>query len=288
VNIVDKKITDVTENTRMAMFLMNITKIPWLFILWIMASPSFALDNRLFLTWAIIAFINVIAVAIYLRVLKNDDVSVVMPIYEITPLWWFILAFFLLHEIPTIFQIGAMFFLMTWALIFAYQPSNSWKINIQSFFTKTLLLVLISSFCYSLLNTLIKYAVADYSIENVFIVYLTLYIIFTGLISIMGVWSTDIKNLSLLSKKLLLFFIIWQWIGIVAHLYYVRAFTDGMVSLASAITSTQSLFVMMLSLLLSYFLPSFLKEKWDIKSIIQKIIGTLVIMLGIVFIYMWS
>jgi drug/metabolite transporter (DMT)-like permease len=287
-NIVDKKIADVTSNTTTALFLMNITKIPALIILWSIWYRDINITLPILLWTFGIGLISILAWSIYLRLLKHEDVSSVIPMYELSPIWALWLGYFLLKEVPNNLQFIAMAFLMAWAFVFAFKKStrgwNIWKsVSLVPFF-----MVLVSSFSYSAINALMKYVIVDSNVETVFTLHLSMYVIFSVIWSSLNMKGAHFREIALLPKKTLMIATIWQWIGTVSHAIYTFAFTIGSLALASALGSVQALFVMLLSVILTAFAPSFLREKWDKSAAFQKLFWTILITLWVIIMYMVS
>lgn len=287
-NIVDKKISDSTKNTTSALFLMNVSKIPVILVLWMYWYSDIHLNTSVVLWSALIGLIATITWFLYLKAFQYGDASTVMPMYELGPLWSLLLSFLILGELPHSGQYIALIFLLFWWIIFSLQRSLFLSKSFKKSLGIVLIFVLVASFGYNLMYVLSKFVILQSNIETAFFLQQCFYIGFSIIYA--WVWSrgNSLRDISHISWKFLGISLFAQSIGIFAFILYTKAFTLWIISLVNALASTQSLFVLILSAWLSIFVPTALSEKWDRFSLIQKVTGTIFIGIGVVLMYIAS
>ena len=73
-------------------------------------------------------------------------------------------------------------------------------------------------------------------------------------------------------------------LGLTGLLLVALAASSGYISLVSALTATQTLFVLAIALVLSRFYPKILKEEFDRKTAAIKLVATTLMFIGVVLI----
>jgi drug/metabolite transporter (DMT)-like permease len=287
-NIIDKKTSDLTKNTQSALFLMNASKIPIIVFLGVYWYSYIYINVSVFLWSLLIGAIATVTGFIYLKVFKEEEVSIAMPIYELGPIIALSLEFLILGTRPHGWQYLAFIFLILGGLTFSFQKPRLGKVSWRSFLNKTLFLVLTASFGYNLMYVITKYVIGENNLETTFFLHTCAYIVFSLLYPIIYSKGKCIWEISEIAPYLLGISVFAQSIGIIWYILYTQAFTAGSVALVQALGSTQSLFVLLFSFWLTVFFPSILREKWHKAAIFQKSIGTLLITIWVYLMYLAS
>jgi hypothetical protein len=94
----------------------------------------------------------VVWIYFYLKALSEGDASVVMTMLVLAPFFSFIFAGFVLHELPTIFQLFSGFLIILGALSVSYEPSSG------SFKWTLIAYAVAASVVTGLMHTLFKFA----------------------------------------------------------------------------------------------------------------------------------
>jgi len=211
----------------------------------------------------------------YLEAIHKEEASTVTILQQIGPLFILILSTIFLKEILTIKQYIAFVLIFTGSVLMSFKKVEQ-KIRLRYGAG----LVLISSFFFSIQGVLFKY------LSNINLATIMIYrqFGFFFLILLMLLISPKARSYTLkvmnnlnIRKKLLVYFS--EMIGITGLFVVYLAIQRGPVSLVSVMGGFQPIFVLILTIIISLFLPKILKEAINKKTIIIKIIS-IVLMLG--------
>ena len=216
----------------------------------------------------------------YLYALQIEDSSVVVPLYQLIPLFTYVLALIFLKETLTAQQIIAGIFVIIGAILLSANPSNKYKLNI-----KVLGLMILAALAIAINSIMFKYL----ALENLnpwatgFWEYMG-----TGIFSIC-LWFF-IKNYRVQFNSLVKnkngFLIAGLNIGgevlnLSAKLMMAFATLSAPIALVWIINGTQPFIILAMGWIMTIFIPHIIKEKITRKYLVQRVISMLVMFVGI-------
>src|SRR3989344_4713959 len=213
----------------------------------------------------------VVILLLYFYALYRDEASYVVPFYQTIPIFGFILGYFILGETITFLQGGASIIIIVGALILSFDIG----LNKIRFKKEVVILMLTASFLYAVNGVIFKLIALDGGFWPS---------LFWGLVGkiIMGIMfllfvpvyrnqflamirenKVAVLGLTSLSETLFIFGeAVTQYATLLAP-----------VVLVLLVNSFQPLFVFILGILITLFLPQINQESLDYRQVIQKIIG---------------
>ncbi len=252
-------------------------------ILVIFLIPFFNLEPLRFIDIAIgiiggIAFSA--SVAFYYKAVHYEDISKVVILNQLAPVFILFLSFVFLGEVLIFTNlIGFMFLIMAGVLV-SYKRVND-KVSLSKAFT----LMFFSALIGSVGAIIAKYF---YGVLSFWSAFLWIRIMgFTALIFLlMGSVRRDaIKTYNVMPGKIKLLMAFKMVIDFSAFIFLGYALANGPVSLVSALSSAiLPLYIFVLTLVTSIYLPSLIKEEIDKRSILIKICAFMLIIIGIRFV----
>ncbi|HPA25501.1 MAG TPA: DMT family transporter [bacterium] len=243
------------------------------------------------------------ALLLMFAALKKDEASRVNPMVGgLTPIFVFLFAWYVLAEKLNYNQYTGLFFLIIGSLIIAldFQKHGvlSWfkqKIGLNNFglpqIRKTIWLVSPSAVLFGIANVLTKYVYANTKFLTGFIwtragslvAVLLLLLIPANFQAVKNSFKHNKKDKSG-AKQTGGLFLLGQACGGGSAILQQYAIFLGSVTLVQAMQGVQYVFVFIFAMLLTIFLPKILKEDLTKELLIQKIIGILIIILGLYFV----
>ena len=215
----------------------------------------------------------------YLSAMRTEDSTVVVPLYQLIPVFTYILAFFFLGETLSLRQIIAGVLIIIGAVLISINPSNKFRIK-----KKVLGLMTLSSlgiavnyvmFKWLALDSLNPWATAfwEYIGAGIFSIFLFVCIKryrqeFTAIVKNNGpvVMSLNIGGEVLnLSAKLLMVF----------------ASLSVPIALVNIINGVQPFIIFFMGLVFSLWIPHIIKENITPKYIVQRVFSIIVLFVGI-------
>jgi len=222
----------------------------------------------------------VISVVLYYKAVEHDEISRIIMIYQLSPVFTFIFSYIILGERLGKSQIIGFLFLLAAGLIVSYK-----KVGKSIKISKAFYYILASAFLGSVGAVSVKYI---YNVTNFWNAFLWLRISgFTALgvlaaASVRNEFVGTFKNMNpkiryLLGFKMVIDFSAFAFIG--------YAIYKGPLSLVSALSgSVHPLFVFALALIATLYIPHLLKEEINKKSILSKLLALALIIIGIIFV----
>lgn len=213
----------------------------------------------------------------YFYALRRDDASLVVPIFQLVPVFNYIYARIFLGEVLTAQQMFAGGLVILGAIGVSLRFSNR-RIRIKG---KTLLLMLLSSMLMSLTNFLFKkvgieesfwtttfWAYVGYSVAAV--------ALFFGIRSYREQFVLVFKKFpNLVGVNLLN-----EGLNIVAITLFTYASLLGPLALVSLVNGFQPLFVVLIGLIITIRFPNVLQENISRSEVVQKVIAIMVMLVG--------
>lgn len=214
----------------------------------------------------------------YFKALEKADTSVVIPMFQTIPVITYILAFFVLGETFTNIQ----FLASSLIILGAIGISLKFDGRKTRFRSDVVFLMLLASFIVALNSLLFKF----FAIElNFWTVSFWQYLGFSALgilllLFVKGYRKDFLSSFKKNGKKIISLNIMNEVINISAVLIFTFATLLAPLSLIWVINGFQPLFVFLMGLLLTLFLPHLLKEEISKKIILQKIIFIILMLVG--------
>lgn len=223
----------------------------------------------------------------YLRAMDMEEVSVVVPLFQLIPVFTYFLAYFILGESLSNMQILSSVIIMIGAIILSVEIDIDHSFIIKK---KALFLVAISSFSFALYDTLFKkIALTEDFWVSIFWQYLGIFIVGLVLVLFFKDYRQSFKHI-LFPFKLKFFSInilseILYILGNIAT-NYATLFVP--VFLVLIVGSYQSVFTFIIAVLMTIFLPKIITERISRGHVIHRVISIAIILLGSYFLYISS
>ncbi len=210
---------------------------------------------------------------LYYKAAKIEEISKVMPLVYLSPLFILILATIFLGEIFTSIKYLGIFFLVSGAI--SISSKNFTKIN----FNLAFWFAILSALMFAIIAILTKYLLNFADFWTIFS-----YIRFGAFLASIPLFYFYLKDFYPPIKEFGLKSIGFASFNMVlllgAVLLLTIATSIGDVTLVNALASIQPLFVLFLATILTVFFPSFLKEEVNKSLVFQKISAITLIFIG--------
>lgn len=257
------------------------------FVGYIFRNEIFSVGGQDFVTLIFIGFLSAAAFYFYLVGMEKDEASIVVPLFQLVPIFGYFLGYIILGESLTTAQILSSLLIMSGIIILTIEIDEDNNISLK---TGVLLVIAAASFLFALHDTLFKkVAIVESFWVAVFWQYVSLTIF--GLIILLTVKSFRDDFFSMLGgmgKKILTLNITGELIYITGNLTNNFATLLAPVALVLVVSSYQPLFVFLTGIFLTIFFPSISTEKITIRHLAQKSISILIIIIGSYFLYSTS
>ncbi|HLC46689.1 MAG TPA: DMT family transporter [Candidatus Nanoarchaeia archaeon] len=213
----------------------------------------------------------------YYASIKMTDASAVVPLFQMIPVFNFILAFLVLKETLSPMQIGAASLIILGALGISLSLKRKVRLN-----KKVLGLMLIATLLISINATVFKYFALDLDFWTVsFWQYLGFFVFAMLLLVFSAKFRHDFVDSFRKNKKAIISLnAINETINLTATIIFTYAALQAPLALVSAINGLGSVFVFLIGILLTLFLPKMIKEDLSLRTIIQKAIFIILIFIG--------
>jgi drug/metabolite transporter (DMT)-like permease len=232
-----------------------------------------------------VGMLNAIAFYLYLKALNTEETSVVIPLLQMIPIFGYFLSIPILGEVLTTQQLLASMLVIFGIIILSIDFDIDNNISIKK---KILLLVMASSFFFSLHDVLFKYfAINDsHFLVSTFWQYLGL----TTIGLIVFIFNPIYRKQFLdvfrqKSYRVLSINFGSEVLYILGNLTNNFATLLAPVALVLVVSSYQPLFVFIIGTFLTLVIPSISVEKISFKHLAQKVISIIIIIIGSYFLY---
>lgn len=218
---------------------------------------------------------------LYFKVLAKEETSLVIFLFQLTPVFVLIFSFVFLRETISIKQQLGFFLVFTAVLIVSFKKTAKTPLS-NSVFWLMILFDIISAFC----AILIKYAVS----ANSFVKILSYesWGIFLGGLSIClfapSIKKAFLKSLKTLRAKTIKILFINESLFVLAKALFFLAISLGPVALVSVLEGVQLFFGIAYGLILTFVFPKIFQEDISVKGLTVKITAALILFGGIVLI----
>ncbi|MBP7927814.1 EamA family transporter [Patescibacteria group bacterium] len=225
------------------------------------------------------AFFYLLAVLPYFHALQLGEASYVVPLFQLTPVLTFILSYFLLGETLTQLQMigGGLIMLGAVGLSLELSDSTSKKVTFRK---NVFLLMLLSSFLFSVNFTVFKFFALDASFWTTSFWEYVGFVIFAAILLVF-VKKYRLEFLSMLKENKIPILGLNgfnELVNIVAKVSFNFATLLAPVTIVTLVNGFQPLFIFIYGVFLTVFFPHIVKENIAKKYLIQKI-GAITIML---------
>lgn len=235
-------------------------------------------DLSILLTMGVILLFGLI---LYVYAISIEEISRVVPLWEISPLLVLLMAFIFLGERLTVYQLLAFFLILMGSFLISIKRIKGlFKIS-KAFFPMVL-----SGFIYALDNILIKFMYSKVDFWSV-LVWMGLGAVLGALIilSFKKYRIKFIKSLKSLKPRIGGVIFASESLATIARVLYNYALLLSSASLVYVLSGTQNIFVLLYATIFSLFLPKLIKEKIDKKTLLTKTIAILLILAGLYLLY---
>lgn len=227
-----------------------------------------------------LAFISGIIVTsgtlLYFKALKMDEVSRLIPIFHLTPLFVLFLATIFLEEFFTPLKYFGIFLLLVGAFLISSKNLKKFRISKASW------IILIAALLYAINYVIIKYLLGFADFWTVFS-YTKIGAIFV-LIPILFFSFKDFKYILKKKPKALYIMSLAETLTLGGILLITIAISISYVTLVNTLSNLQPFFVFLFATMLSIFFPKFLKEKIGKSKLIVKFIAIIILFIGTILI----
>jgi len=212
---------------------------------------------------------------LYYFVLSSEEVSRVISMWYVQPVFVLLIAFVFLGESVPFFKVGGVLLCVVGAVALGVD-----KLPKGFAFRKGFWWLMLNCVISALVSVGLKFSLEGVSYWQIFSA--QSFGLFVGLSSTIFMPSVRkhlghvLRNVHILGVS--------EVFAFAAKLVLLAAFALAPVSLVSALSSVQPLFVLGLSLFLSLFVPSILKEEWSRDVLLKKSLSVVVIVVGAVII----
>jgi drug/metabolite transporter (DMT)-like permease len=221
------------------------------------------------------------AMLFYLRAIQSEEASVVAPLFQANTLFTFVLGVVILHELPRWQQLLGAGLVIAGALGLSLDK----KLHLRSFKPRLVLLMLAATFAVALSSVVFKF----FAVQDEF--WSTTFWTFVG----EGLFGAAILALPQYRRQFMTLFrrnpgaVIGvnaanELINLGGGLGVRYASLLAPVALVSAISATTTFFVFLFAILLTVFFPKIGREELSARNVVQKALGGLLIMAGVVLI----
>ncbi|MEK7588463.1 MAG: EamA family transporter [Patescibacteria group bacterium] len=254
------------------------------FILYFFHSQIFDVPFLGIVTLVLVGFLAMLASYFYLKGLESEETSVVIPLFQLVPVFGYFLGFVILGESLSTNQIFYSLIVITGIISLSLEISEENKIKLKK---KVLILIASSSFFYALHDILFKkVAIVENFWVSVFWQYVSMLLFgILALVFIKKFRHDFFEMFHDMGHKLLFVNLISEILYLVGNLANNFAILLAPVALVLVVSSYQPLFVFIVGILLTIFLPKIAMERISKKHLLHKLISILIIIIGSYFLY---
>jgi drug/metabolite transporter (DMT)-like permease len=230
------------------------------------------------------AILNACSILIVLNALRKSEVSRVIPIISVSPIFIALLSIPLLGEKLGYWQWLAILMTVIGAILISLQRSHGDR---KTRLHKSLFILLLAALISAICSIGYKYALETMSVWNMYSL--------TGICIAVIILSYSVRKENLLELKNLpqrtpkIGLVVGNMcIGIAGTILLFVAVRNGPVALVNAILNVRPAFVFLLSLGLSRFFPDFIMERLNSSTVLLKAVAVLLMTGGVIIISLTS
>jgi len=215
---------------------------------------------------------------LYFYAVKGEDISTVVPLLYLSPLWVALIAHFFLGESLSTQQYFSMCLLIAGAILISV---NSIKIPR---FNKALFAIVLACFCFAINQTITKYLLEHTDTLSVFA-----YIRASAFLAMLPLFFINFKLFSECNRQNgavpLQIMLGNAGLNLLGLFVFVTAANIGYITLVNALVAVQPFFVLSFVLLFHYAYPSLLKGSFEKASLLKKVLAILLMFAGVLLIH---
>jgi bacterial/archaeal transporter family protein len=214
---------------------------------------------------------STVGMVYYFKALSIEEVSRIVPLFNLGPLFILILATIFLGEIFSPVKYAGIFLLVAGSVLIAVKKDIK--------FGKAFPLMMGCLVASAIGNVITKYLLGFADYWTIFA-----YLRFAGVIAALPLVYLHHKDLIATTKKygkrVVVSIFTSEVLAVIALFVFTIAVSLGPVTLVNSIGALQPLFVLMITVLFSMFLPHILKEEIDRHTIFMKVIAIALLIVG--------
>ena len=223
--------------------------------------------------------IYILATVLYFKAIEKNDTSIVVVMFQLIPVFSYALALILFKENLTARQIIGSIIIIFSAIIitFDFSEKNSKKK------LKALLLMTISSLCYSVYFILFDIGIRHSAYYSCAFWYQIGFLIMGLMLLCIKAYRIPFINaIKKNGKRYLVLNVTNESINLIANLLVNFANTLLPIALVNVLNGFQSMFVFILGVIGTIFIPKYIKEDLRRSVVIQKIISIILGIIGLI------
>jgi uncharacterized membrane protein len=231
-----------------------------------------------------LGFLSAAGLYLYLTALEDEETSIVIPLFQLIPVFGYLLSYFILGETLTRSQMLSSLLVTFGVILLSLEFREGRRIQLKG---RILMLVVSSSVMFALYDVLFKkVAVAESFWGSVFWQYVSL--TFAGILLFLAVRKFRGEFLTMLRSmggKLLSLSVASELLYTLGSWLHSFATLLAPVALVLVVSGCQPLFVFIGGVLLTFFLPNIAKENISAGHLLHKLISIAIITAGNYFLY---
>jgi len=238
--------------------------------------PLTTLSIGVVLFTIVVGFVRIYYTLPYFQALTIEEVSRVVPVLQLTPVFVLILSSLFLQEALRPQDYVAFVLLVLGGTLFAIRLSKGIRISLAFY------LMIISSFMLAVYSVALKYLFSTQDFYTIFIwVQVAGFLAFFQMLSFKPLRGSLVSTYKTTSRRIGVILVAEQVVAYISVFAYSYAIAHGPVALISSVSATQPLFVLLFATLLSYRFPRVLKEELTRTDLFLKGLGLVAIFAGI-------
>ncbi len=225
----------------------------------------------------IVGIFYVLMIVFYFKAVNIEEISRVIPLFYLSPLFVLILSFFFLGEIFSPIKYLGIFLLVIGAILISLK--KPFRISFGKAFWFMVLVSLIAAVNAVITKYLLNFADfwTIFSYKGIGAFFATIPIFYFN-------FSDLVLTIREHGKKVILAMSANEALNQFALLFIIIATSIGYVTLVNALSSVQPFFVLLFTVVLSVFYPKILKEEINKTVMFQKLIAIILMFVGVMLI----
>jgi drug/metabolite transporter (DMT)-like permease len=216
----------------------------------------------------------------YFSALRYEEVSRVTALWQLSPIFVFLISFMTLGETLSFTQAISFSLLVLGGVLVAIKFSNG-----KMRWSKAIWGMLLSTLLFAVYTVLIKYIFTQTDVWNGIIwVRVSMFVHALILLSFPSV-RRKMKDFLSLPIKIKSILVGSEIVAAIAAVFYAIAVSLIAVALVEALLSFQPVFVFIISIILSLRFKNILEERMDFKNMIVKSLGIILVVVGMLVLY---
>lgn len=254
------------------------------FIAFFFHSEIFAITKVDLITLIFVGFLSAGAFYLYLEGMQEEEASIVVPLFQMVPVFGYALSYLILGESLSTAQIFASLLVLLGIVILAIEIDTDNKVILKK---RVLVLITLSSFLFALHDTLFKkVAILESFWISVFWQYVSLALCGIALLLFVKKFRSDFFSMFKgIGSKILSLNVASELLYIAGNLANNFATLLAPVALVLVVSSYQPLFVFIGGIFLTVFFPHITMERISRKHILHKFFSILIIIIGSYLLY---